>query len=138
MIDIIDGVLSTNVAFFVFFIIGLFAVFKTIFHVLLAILGYIIVMHVLFSKDEGFSSILSTHTESKQVKNGVKYIKKEPLNAICLTSVGNEVVDGQWRHNKNFVAQGASRGFHTSCQKVCTNDNPEKCLDALYKKHKNN
>jgi hypothetical protein len=66
MIDIIDGVLSTSVAFFVFFIIGLFAVFKTIFHVLLAILGYIIVMHVLFSKGEGFSSILSTHTESKQ------------------------------------------------------------------------
>jgi len=59
MADIVKELLSGDAIFFVFVIIGLFYVFKTIFHVILAILAYIVVMHIVIGKNKGSDEVSS-------------------------------------------------------------------------------
>jgi predicted membrane protein len=80
MEDIVKELLSGDAIFFVFVIIGLFYVFGTIFHVLLAILAYIVVMHVVIGKHKGSDKVSSegfdeelTYDDANQYSNEIQY-----------------------------------------------------------------
>jgi hypothetical protein len=134
MSDIVSDLLSTNVVFFVFFMIGVVHTFGLV-HGVMAFIAYAVVMHVLFDDKEGFAGLSSADVIKNNVTNDLLFLGHNKHKNVCLRKDNNHIEYGVNDGHKFYGKDG-----RTICTKKCGKftNNKKKCLNDLYKEHQSN